>query len=160
MRKVLVTFITAWVTLFAVLLYLGAPSEANGLLELQQVDITYRSFFPGGVDPLITENPYLPGRNMGKELNLAVNMDLLEYLYWNNTVHSMTDEGNDGSSQFRMVGWEFGLGVDFRRFGLGLPFSVGYYHFSRHTLDIATPNHFPVCDSLELRIYLYERKSR
>lgn len=142
----------------AVLLYRAPKAEADTIFRVKEVNVTYRSFFPGGTDPLITQNPALPDRALGKELNLTVNTDFLKYLYWNNTVHSMTDiEASTGAAgQFRMVGLETSLGIDLMRLWKVLPVSVGYYHFSRHILD--SPGglgHFPVLDAAELKLQLY-----
>lgn len=162
MRKVIITFLLAWATLFATLIYLGGPAEAADWLELQDVSITYRSYFPGAVEPLVTQNSMAPGKNLGKELNVDINSDIFDYLYWNNTVHSYADENSEGGGgQFRVVGWEFGLGVDFRKIWRQWPVSFGYYHWSTHILDASWGlGHFPVRDSLELRIYLYDRQYR
>lgn len=161
MRKILIFFFATWSLVFASLLLFSGDSEADSLFELQQVALTYRSFFDGGVDPLITENPYLPNRAMGKELNLNVDTNILNYFYWNSVVHSMTDhEVGSDSGQFRMVGLEFGLGLDVRRIWEGLPVQVGYHHQSLHTLDSASPYHFPVQDSVELKIFVYERRTK
>lgn len=126
--------------------------------ELDELKFTYRSFFEGGRDPLITDNG-LPNRALGKELNLTMNTSLFKYGYFNNTIHSMTDEikGTGGSGQFRMVGWEFGLGVDFSKISKHTPFSVGYYHYSQHALDHTYPWAFPVKDAIEVNIYLFRK---
>lgn len=150
----------------ATLLYLGGEADAADWLELQKVDLDYKSYYPGGVDPLITENPSLPGRTLGKALNLEVNTNIFDYFYWNSTIHSMTDEvfNADGSSnpgQFRMVGLEMAVGIDLRTVYGELPVSIGYYHYSRHVLD--TDNGlgpFPREDALEIRIHIYDRHYR
>lgn len=160
MRKIVVTFCLIWILVFATLIYMGNPVRADWL-EIDSATVTYRSFLPGGSDPLITQNPYQANKAMGKELNLDLNMDLFKYLYWNNTIHSMTDQPvNASDGQFRMIGLEFGLGVDLRRVSRQLPFSFGYYHYSRHLLDTASPTHFPVLDAIEFKIYLYSKDSK
>ncbi len=158
MRSTLIVFSLLWLLLFSCLLYSGEAESADWM-QLREATVTYRSFLPGGTDPLITQNPYLPNRAMDKELNLDVNLDLVNYLYWNNTVHSMTDSQYAPASggQFRMVGLEMGFGVDMRRIYSELPISIGYHHFSRHLLDTASPYHFPCQDAIELKIYLYAR---
>lgn len=148
---------------FAVLLFFEPYSDAdNEIFELRQVEVTYRSFFGGGYDPLITQNPYQPNRALGKELNLQVNTDLGYLLYWNNTIHSMTDhEVGTNSGQFRMVGLEIQLGVDIRKIVPEVPVSIGYYHYSRHLLDTEWGlGHWPVEDGIELKLRLYDHPSR
>lgn len=140
-------------------LMLGALARADGLFELKSVSIDAKSYFQGGVDPMLTYS--IPNRTLGNELNLAISTDVLNYFYWNNTVVSATDRvlNSDGSTspgQFRMVGLEMTAGVDLRRFEMGLPFTFGYYHLSRHQLDAQYPWPFPRGDAVQLKIFLYE----
>lgn len=148
-----------WLVLvvLGLILYNSPIAEAGQVFDIKEVSVTYRSFFPGGTDPMITDNPYQPNKALDKELDLAVNMEVFQYFYWNNTIHSMTDKGLDGSpGQFRMVGLETGLGIDFRSIWALIPASMGYYHYSRHELDTSAPVHFPVLDAIELKLYLYQ----
>lgn len=129
-------------------------SHANPI-EVNEVSLTYRSFFSGAVDPLITENAYLPGHSLDKELNLQLNSSLLTYLFWNNTIHSMTDASPSATGQFRMVGWEFNFGFDISKVNRSLPLSISYYHYSRHVLDTESSlGHFPVADGIEVKLWL------
>ena len=149
------TAVITFVTLFILLVFSNIVNA--DAIELKELSIEYKDFFPGGTDPLITQNG-LPDRTLGKELNLNIYTDIYEYCYWNNTVHSMTDEiiGSGGRGQFRMVGWEFSVGCR-----LIQELDFGYYHFSRHNLDhLSTLGHFPVQDSLGIKIYLYQPKYR
>lgn len=168
MVKRVVVFWLSWIVVVATgTMLLSSDSRSSEWLELQKVDLTYRSFFPGGTDPLITENPSLPGRTLGKELDLEVNSNVFDYFYWNSTVHSMTDEvfSSDGLSsnpgQFRMVGLEIGIGVDLRKVSSELPVSIGYYHYSRHVLDATYGSGpFPREDALEVKVHIYDRSYR
>ncbi len=155
--------LSKYVSEFAILalllaLFAGLYARADGPFELKEVSISYKSFFDKGHDPLITDNG-LRGRALDKGIDLNMNTDVFHYLYWNNTVHSLTDRGVDGGSgQFRMVGWEFGFGVDVRKAASYLPITVGYYHYSQHCLDCTYPFHYPVKDAIELKLFLYEGK--
>ncbi len=168
MLKRILIFWTAWVSIVVIGTILACKgSRAADWLELDSVDIIYRSFLPGGVDPLITENPNLPNRTLGKELNLQMNTHMFDFIYWDAVVHSMTDEvfvpdhTYSTTGQFRMVGLELGLGIDFRRIYSQLPVSFGYYHYSRHVLDtVYGSGPFPREDALEIKVHLFDRSYR
>lgn len=133
---------------------LGHCDERDGL-ELQEVSLHYKRFWDGGRDPLVTQNG-LDGRAMDKELNLDINVDILRYFYWNNTVHSMTDRTIDGGNgQFRVIGWNYKLGA--RIFP---SFHIQYEHFSQHLLDTTYAHGgFPVQDSVGFVLYIYSSSS-
>lgn len=138
-----------------------SPTQAAELFTLDEVKITYREFFPGGQDPLITQNALLPDRALGKELNLGINTSILKVFYWNNIIHSTTDEYalNGKNGQFRVIGLEFTLGVDFSKIISAIPITLGYYHYSQHILDSEhSLGHFPVRDGIELNLYIYRGK--
>lgn len=160
----LIRLAVGWIALMAVLLYRSPKAEAKGPFELQEVYVTYRSFLPGGTEPMITQNPALPDRALGNELDLTVNINLFKYLYWNNTVHSLTDRQAGAPTdpgQFRMVGLEMGLGIDLMRLWEVLPVSVGYAHYSRHVLDAPYGlGHSPVEDSIEIKLHIYTKGSK
>ncbi len=143
----------------SVLLYKSTVAEAWEIFQLTEITVVYRSF-DGGVDPLLTQNPLQPDRSLDKSLDLVVNTDVFEMFYWNNTVHSMTDKSTtNGSGQFRMVGLEWALGIDFQRIWEGIPISFGRYHYSRHLLDTEWGlGHFPYEDSWELKLRLFQRR--
>lgn len=130
----------------------------NGdVLELNEASVGYINYFPGGVDPLITENSNLPNRTIGSNLELNINSNILKYLYWNNKVHAGTDKvlntnGSVSSGQFRTVGLEFHLGVI-----ISDNLQFGYYHHSIHTLDTTYGGGtFPRLDGIELKLFLYK----
>ena len=151
----LLTVVVAGGLLFFLSSAMAHCDEVTGL-DLQEVSLEYKSFSSGGRDPLITQNG-LEDRALDKEVDLNVNIDILKYLYWNNTVHSMTDRFTDGGAgQFRLVGWDYKLGV--RIFD---SLHVQYEHFSQHLLD-TTYKHgdFPVQDSLGFILYIYGRPDR
>lgn len=158
LRRVIV-FWTAWLAILVISMAL-AVSDANAMIELKRVYITYRYFTPGGTDPFITQNALQPGKQLGRQLDLSFDSNIFDYLYWNSRVTSLTDKDADGTGgQFRFVGLDMGLGVDFRRV-LDLPFTLGLHHFSGHTLDTQHSfGHFPVQDSIEFNLFLYERAS-
>lgn len=157
-RHRLITLAVAAVAFFAILLY-RQPAEAAELFQIEQVKVTYRSYFPGGTDPLITQNGYLPDRALSKSLDLSVDTTLGKYFYWNWNVHSMTDTLVHGQGgQFRMVGLEMRLGIDFSKIWSFIPVTAGYYHDSDHILDSPhSLGHFPVKDAVEFNFILYRR---
>lgn len=136
-------------------------ADAGSPLELRKVALDFEQFLPGGRDPLITDNG-LPDRTLGQGLDLMVNIDVLKYGYWENTIHSETDavmnpDGSTSTGQFRMVGWEYALGVDFRRIFSWLPVRIGARHYSRHCLDCTYPFPYPVQNSIGGQLIIYER---
>ncbi len=149
-RKLKVALIT-WTVFCAATLARMAEAGEWKVLELDAVNVNYKQFTPGGRDPLISSNG-LEGRYLDKELNLTVNSNLFKYGYWNNMVHSMTDQDLDGRGQFRLVGWNMKLGVH-----LGPYLDVQYEHFSKHILDAPYAPGFPVQDSVGIVIHLYRR---
>lgn len=159
-RTTWIRVILAILVVLSCIAYNQPIAEGFELIDMRDVTLTYHNFFPGGVDPLLTQNNLQLGHSMDKEINIGINMDIAKYLYWDNTVHSMTDLGPSGTrGQFRMIGWEFGFGVDVRRIYSKLPVSFGYYHYSRHLLDTdSSLGHFPVEDAFEIKLYLYQRK--
>lgn len=139
------------ILVLSIILSLINVSKAD-TLELQEIKLNYKSFFPGGSDPLITQNGL--NHNMDKELNLHLNMDFFDHFYWNNMIHSMTDKDEAGSGQFRLVGWNFNLGLHLTDY-----VDFGYHHFSQHLLDYAGPNHYPVQDAWEINVYIFRKKN-
>ncbi len=147
----------AWfISCLVLMAFLAGHVGAAEPFELNEVHIHYRDFFPNGHDPLITQNG-LPNRGLGKELNLRVNTDVLTYGYWNNLVHSMTDEdaATGANGQFRTVGWNFQLGLHATRW-----LDIEYEHYSQHLLDYdRRDQHFPVQDSIGIKLYLFRKHS-
>ncbi len=119
-------------------------AEPLQLLSLRETSVKYQQYFQGGVDPMITGEV---GGQLDKELNLNVNTDVLKYGFWNNTVHSQTDQ-----FQFRKIGWELQLGVR-----CGKYLDVYYEHYSQHFLDYAGKGAFPRNDGVGIKLYLYRK---
>lgn len=70
------------------------------------------------------------------------------HLYWRNRIHGEMD-----TSQFRLVGWQFEIGVH-----LG-PVEIYRMHHSQHILDAEHPwMRFPVEDSWGVRFYFIDMK--
>lgn len=66
------------------------------------------------------------------------------HLYWRNRVHGELD-----TSQFRLIGWQFELGI---RIGL---IELYRAHHSQHILDAQHPwMRFPVQDTIGVRVFL------
>lgn len=136
------------------LLLLLTQSVKADMIDLREVSIDYRNYFPGGRDPLITSNG-LPNRGIGKGLDVNINSDILDWVYWNNRINSKTDYDTVGhGGQFRLVGWETAFGVHLSSY-----VDIGYYHHSQHILDAAYKyDNYPVEDAIQIKLYLYRSK--
>jgi hypothetical protein len=135
-------------SLGAVIFYMAfllAQAEASEfqLLKLQDASIRYRSFKDGARNAFVY--PETPKDGLGASLD----MDVLHYFYWNNTVDSIAT--ND---QFRAVWLNSRLGVR-----LSETFSIQFNHQSSHILDASHSfmSRFPVEDSIDLIITLRKR---
>lgn len=127
------------------------------LVELDEVKLQYKDFFPGGSDPLITQNG-LPDRTLGKEVNFILNTNVLDYGFFNNTVNSKTDEiiNSGGRGQFRSVAWSFQLGIRLATF-----LNVSYAHKSEHLLDhVYSQGRFPVNDSIMFEMIFFSKQKQ
>lgn len=133
----------AWATL--------ADAREFQLIELKELTVGYRDFLDGGYRPTLNGNG-LENRTLGKEVNLFMNVDFGRYFFWNNRIHGASDEvvGTQGKGQFRDVGWQFWLG--FRPLKI---LTVEYEHHSQHMLDHASPDRFPVEDSVGIKIHIF-----
>ena len=131
-------------------------AEEFHFVDLDEVSVKYISFFPGGRDPLITNNGLLD-RELGKLLNLNIKTTIFKYGYWNSLVHSYTDAYStthfDG--QFRSVGLNMELGIRITPF-----LDVFAWHYSQHLLDTSSINvgGFPVQDGIGINLYLYRKE--
>lgn len=123
---------------------LGATQAAAvDPFELEQVDIHYKRFAPGGRNPLFFST------EQKEELNFGVMTRVARFGFLNLKLHSMTDQ-----FQFHVAGLNFTAGV--RVFPW---LDIQTEHFSRHILDTSYPHQgFPVEDSVGLRLYLYRAK--
>ncbi len=127
------------------------------LIDLDEVKISYTSFFPGGRDPLISYNG-LPDRSPDKQLDLHIDSTIANYLYWNSTVHSLTDQyaSTGKSDQFRVIGLHMTVGLRLTNF-----LDVYYDHFSQHMLDTNyVYGGFPVTDGIGFNLYLYRKSGK
>lgn len=123
------------------------------IVELEQVKIQYKDFFDDGHDPLVTQNGLL-NKQLGKELNVLIDTNLFQYFYFNNIVHSMTDENPSGIGQFRTIAWSYDIGVRLTTF-----LNVAITHRSQHLLDHVWPyGHFPLQNAVLFEVNLYSKK--
>jgi len=137
------------------LLIVSLNSYAFEVLSLDKVDITYRSYFPGGRVLLINNNT-LPNKSPASYLGLGVNMNVFEVFRWDNTIHSYVDKDSvNGSSQFRTISWEFSIYISPMDF-----IDLGLYHHSQHVLDMNNKFAFPVEDAFFLHINVYKSKTK
>lgn len=136
-RLVLISLILA----ASILLMMSEEAEANGWLELNRAGFEYGRFINDGQDVLIYP------RKHKDVINLKLDMDVLSFLYWNNTLMGMTDTG-----QFRAVSWEYQLGLR-----VSDMLSVQYKHRSQHILDAVQPYlpTFPLEDSVGVSLKVY-----
>lgn len=156
------TSLTGMIALGLSLLSLSARSDTNMLYQvihsqvklpsvitLSEVSLDYRWFKPGGTDPLMSYNG-LANKEPGGQVDLNVNMDVLDYLYFNNTVHSMIDRDIGGQyGQFRLIGWHFQVGMHLSQYC-----DIYMDHFSQHLLDTTYAlGHFPVTDGFGVKVY-------
>lgn len=112
--------------------------RAEDIVELNEVSLDYARYKQDGRDPFLGEPP--------KEgLNININMNILTYGYFRNTVHSYTDNGG-----FRAVGWEYTLGIHTFEW-----LDVYARHYSRHILDKDDPS-YPVENSIGIKVYLFK----
>lgn len=117
------------------------------ITQVSELSMEYKNFAKGSHNPLITDN----GLNhlMGQELNLRMNLEFLDCLYWRNMVHSYTDRQENGTrGQYRLIGWNYALGIR--------PFQwveLGYEHFSQHLLDATFPFRNPEENSLGIKLF-------
>lgn len=157
MKSILLLIISLATPCFAQEMQLFNPNDTGfHILELDELMVNYKDFFPNGHSPLVTENG-IPNRQLGKELSLQMNTSLLKYMYWNNMVHGTTDEvPGTSSGQFRAIGYQFELGV--RLFNW---FETEYHHHSQHELDNVWPyGHWPVEDAISIKIYLWRKEQK
>ena len=142
--------ILAILTLLSPNLGLASP------FELRELYLTAKHF-KSGSRVFDYDNAMLENREVGMEIDLDFNVNILKYGYWNNHVWSIVDRWEDTQKMgwFRNVGWNWRLGVR------PCPWlEVGWWHFSKHMLDAQYSSHvndgkFPVEDSIEVRLWLY-----
>lgn len=121
--------------------------------RLLSTDMEVKKFFKNSVVPLISDNGLKSAPDV--EIGLNNKIGIVDFLYWKNTIHGMTDKTLDGRSQFRAVGWKFEIGKSFGWF------DVFYHHHSQHELDNRYPvGAWPREDAVGIRIYLYKEKGQ
>lgn len=129
-------------------LFFNSYSSRADFIELNEIKVSYVNFFSGGRDPLISYN-----QNPNKLLDLDVNTNFATYFFWNNKIHSMSD-----NSQFRVIGLNTLLGLRIFDF-----MDLYYYHYSQHLLDTATYQYgggFPLLDGIGINLYLFQKKNK
>lgn len=133
-----------WYLLALVLIGLHSAS-AGTIFDLDEVSVKYRRFHPSARHPLFHASTPKEG------LDLNVNTTVLNYIFWDNTVHSYTN-----SSQYYLVSWELRLGARLTQW-----LDLFYEHHSQHILDQTYPHmKFPVEDSWGIKLYIYGGKKR
>lgn len=123
---------------------------AADIFSLEEISLDYIKF-QGARDYPIS---LLEGQQLTDFVDLNINIDVLKYFYFNNKIHSAESSTDGDISQFRVVGWEYRIGVRLLSF-----LDVGLYHYSEHVLD----NNYPISlgspemTGIELRIYFYKK---
>jgi len=130
------------VILLAASCFLAQQAAAFELFELRDVAMEARWFFPKGRH----ENLRTPPK---KEVNFHINVDILKYGYFNNTIHSLVNE-----SQFALIGWRYKVGLHVTPW-----LDIDYKHYSKHSLDTPGPwpFSFPVQDSVGVTIHFWQK---
>lgn len=120
------------------------------LIEVQEVNVEYKQFLDGSRDAIVSQDGL--GNLIDKEVNLNINFDISEYFYWNNMIHSIVDSNGVSGGQFRLIGWNFRVGLRLTNY-----FDIEWEHFSQHLLDVISPFPNPTQNSINIRIYLYRK---
>lgn len=134
-------------TKWLLILLFSSFCYAENLIEIDRLYIETKWFSDYSRNPLIDNG----SRRLDKEINLQFNVDLFTYFYWNNKIHSLTDQSLNGKQElFRLVNWQFQLGFHLFEF-----LDLEYGHSSKHLLDSQWNYEFPVEDYVGIRLYLY-----
>jgi hypothetical protein len=125
------------------LAFTAEAGEHGDILKLRSLNIKYNNYFDGSRHPIVTSQPK-------EALSINLDTDFLEYFFFNNKVHAVTDNG-----QYRLVGWNSLIG--FRPFE---SLDVFYEHHSQHLLDTQGERKFPSEDSWGITIHIFREKHR
>lgn len=133
-----------------ILLFTSLTSSADDFIDLNEVSLNYGVYNGARTYPI----SLLPGHELTNTLDVNINMAILKYGYFTNRIHSAMDSADGGPSQFRVVGWEYRLGVHVSPY-----LDIGMYHYSEHILDTEypLPSGYPQATAVELKIYLYKK---
>lgn len=131
--------------LLFVISILPLKALAFDIIKLDELSVDYKHFKDGGRDPLFYDS------KKKEYLGLNINTDFAKIFYWDNIVHSATDQ-----YQFHLIGWNFKLGARVTKF-----LSLQMEHHSQHILDATYPYMaYPVEDNVGIRLYLYGTAKR
>jgi hypothetical protein len=135
--------------LLAAMLHMNAAKADNFPFQLQDVYLDYQHETTVGFDPVLqTLND--PNVTLNNHLDLHLDLDVFKYFYWNNKINTTSDQSN-----FRVIGWEYALGV--RLF----PFlEAGYFHHSQHILDMPDVQHFPLENAIQIKLIFYDKNPK
>lgn len=113
------------------------PVHAIELFKIESATLEYRKF----TDSNMAEIPQFTPTN---QLALSINIKVIKFLYWENTVH-----GTSTDAQFRLIGLLSYLHIKYKRL------SVGWEHHSQHVLEGRHPFlRFPHQDGFLVKIDL------
>lgn len=118
-------------------------------IDLKELSIDYKNF--AWVNDK-ARNPLIYPEHPKEGINLNINTDIIDTVYWNSTVEAITTD-----AQYRSIGLETRLGIR-----ISPTLEVGYYHHSQHLID--RPHYymdkFPSEDAIEIKIYIFGPKKR
>lgn len=139
--------------LLIVLSFLCTRVFAGDIIELKELSLDMKHYSLGSKIPMVTDTG-IPDRSPGLGVNLNIRMDVLSYIYWDNTVHTISDRstyvlGDLGSH--RQIGLEYRIGVRISK-----ELSIGYFHYSQHNFDIVPATVRPHEDALEIRLTVFK----
>lgn len=145
-RTKLKLFLVAIILVLATVLARQPEASEFKLLELQDASVHYRRYKDGGRDAVVYPETPKDG------LLVNLDMDVLRYLYWNNTVGSIATE-----NQYRAVWLNSKVGIRLTDL-----VSVQMNHKSTHVLDRehSYMSGFPVEDSVDLILTLRAREGK
>jgi hypothetical protein len=148
-KKILIFVSVYLILLCSWLLWSMQPVEANEhawFIQLDEVSVDWMHYHP------YSRSPYFYDSQMKDGIAIHMNSDMLfDYLYWDNTVHTDTDD-----TQFHTVGWKFELGAHVTSF-----LNLYYHHHSQHIMDGQLPYmKFPSEDSYGITINIYNARPR
>ena len=154
-KNLIIAISSIAIVIAAGLLFLVISAHADsflddGAVDLQEVKVGFIKMLDGTDDEIRSLN--IPGDALTSRLNLNVNTNLMVYGFWNNEIHSATD-----NSQFREVGYKTNLGIRLTDY-----LDVSFYHHSQHVLDSVSSFGYETEDGVQIDIYLFskERKNK
>jgi len=132
------------------LLFLLASTATASPFQLRESWAEYHDYETGSRHLMVD---WQDGRRLSKEINLHLNTDLMKVGYFDNEIWGLMDKKKSGgASRFRVVGWNYRLGIRAISF-----LDLYYQHTSSHVLDKKPPFKYPVTDSWGVKLWFYRK---